>query len=205
MNLKEAKAHALETLKLERDFVRTFGKLTATQTWRDAIAAADAVAEFDAQEEASAAPEAEATSVAEEMTAAPESAEASKVSAEELETLSVLSQHPEKVVEDSFIAFWEAEPDPILPQPLDSLPELDVAWGDASKTATPAPVAVYPMVILLLMLWALVQMLLLGGKALCWVLAKAGQWLDDLAQAQLEHCRESIPEPPSRNLALAAS
>ena len=46
MKLKEAKIYALDELKLERDFVRSFGKLTATQTWLDAIAAVEAASEI---------------------------------------------------------------------------------------------------------------------------------------------------------------
>ena len=163
MNRTEAKAYALEVLGLDRDHVRQFGNLSRTQTWLDAIAA------FETQ---------------------PEPAQLEENSLSSFEDVSATIVLPEKVApEDSFMAFWEAEPDPVVPQPLAGLPELDEAWDEPE---TPAPVVFYPVVIFLMMLWALVQVLLLGGKALCWMLAGVSQWLDGLAQGRLERQREPV-------------
>ena len=174
MNRTEAKVYVLDVLGLDRDHVRQFGNLSRTQTWLDAIAAFEAASELTETEDISleAVTEASAT----------------------------ISLPEEPTPENSFITFWEAEPDPVVPQPLACLPELDEAWDEP---ATPAPV-VYPIVILLMMLWAFVQVLLLGCKALCWGLAEVGQWLDSLAQARLERQRAVSVETAS-GLVLALS
>jgi len=168
MNRTEAKAYAIDELGLDRDQVRQFGNLSRTQTWLDAIAALEAASEPTETEE---------------------------ISLDALTDASATIVLPwEATPEDSFITFWEAEPEPVVPQPLACLPELDEAWDEP---AAPSPV-VYPIVILLMMLWALVQVLLLGGKALCWVLAGVAERLDGLAQGRLEDRREpalgSIPD-----------
>ena len=93
---------------------------------------------------------------------------------------------------DSLIAFWESEPEPVFPQPLTVLSSLDEAWGDPEpRSSATAAVVVYPLVIVLMMFWALVQVLLLGGKALCWLLTGLAERLDAFAQERLQRRRES--------------
>jgi len=130
MNRTEAKAYVLNELGLDRDHVRQFGNLSRTQTWLDAIAAFEA---------------------------ASEPTETEDISLDVLADSSAAIVLPwELTPEDSFITFWEAEPEPVVPQSLACLPELDEAWDEP---IAPAPV-VYPVVIALLMLWAALQLLL---------------------------------------------
>lgn len=165
MNRNEAKAYALNELGLDRDTVRQFGNLSRTQTWLDAISAHESESE---------------------------PAETDDIRLEALaEAPAELMRPGEAALEDGFITFWESDPEPVLPQPLAGLPALDEAWDDPEpdSPATP-PVLVYPIVIALMMLWAWVQLLLLGGKALCWLLSGIATGLDAIAQERLQRQRE---------------
>ena len=193
MNLKEAKTYALDELRLERDFVRTFGKLTATQTWIDAIAAVEAAADDDILDLLSSdellVVEVEATEIAQPHVAE-ETASASTEEATE--------------PNDSLIAFWESEPEQTPQQPLAVLPPLDEAWDEPEpRSPGAAAVVVYPLVIVLMMLWATVQVLLLSGQALCWVLTRTAEWLDVIAQKRLQQHRESARAPAGAELTFA--
>ena len=183
MNLKEAKTYALDELKLEKDFVRTFGKLTTTQAWLDAIAAVEAAATISL----------EAVFVEDEAAAATAVEETAELSLEALEDASAAIPLPwEAAPENSLIAFWESEPEQAPQQPLAVLPPLDEAWDDPEpRSPGPAAVVVYPVVIALMMLWAMVQVLLLGGKGVCWVLTQTAERLDTMAQKRLKEHRES--------------
>ncbi len=195
MNLKEAKTYALDELCLERDFVRTFGKLTATQTWLDAIAAVEEAANDDlldllGPDELSVV-EVEATEIAQPYVAE-ETASASTEEATE--------------PNDSLIAFWESEPEQAPQQPLAVLPPLDEAWDEPEPHSPGASaVVVYPLVIVLMMLWATVQVLLLSGKAVCWVLTQTAERLDVMAQKRLQQHRESTLAPAGTEMTFAMS
>jgi hypothetical protein len=179
MNRNEAKTYVLDVLGLDRDQVRQFGNLSRTQTWLDAISAHESESE---------------------------PAETDDIRLEALaEAPAELMRPGEAAPEDSFITFWDAEPEPVFPQPLAGLPALDEAWDDPEpdSPATP-PVLVYPIVIALMMLWAWVQLLLLGGKAICWFLSGIATGLDAMAQERLQRQREFALEP-SQGLAFAVS
>ncbi len=189
MNLKEAKTYALDELRLERDFVRTFGKLTATQTWLDAIVAVEEAANDDllnllGPDELSVV-EVEATEIAQ-----PHVEAAASASAEE-------ATEPN----DSLIAFWESEPEQVSQQPLAVLPPLDEAWDEPDPHSPgSSAVIVYPLIIVLMMLWATVQVLLLSGKAVCWVLTQTAERLDAIAQQRLQQHRDSARAPAGAEL-----
>ena len=163
MNRTEAKAYALEVLGLDRDYVRQFGNLSRTQTWLDAIAAFEETSELI------------------------ETAEIGLDSLAEASATIVLPWEP--TPEESFITFWEAEPEPVVTQPLACLPELDEAWDEF---ATPAPV-VYPVVILLMMLWAVLQLLLLVAGWIVTGLTALANYLDAAATRRLE-ANSLLPE-----------
>jgi hypothetical protein len=177
MNRTEAKAYALDELGLDRDQVRQFGNLSRTQTWLDAIAA-----------QASGGIAAQASGG---IAAAESESEPAETAAPSLETLALASAELrlpwETMPEDSFITFWESDPEPVLPQPLTVLSALDGAWDDPEPdSAATSLVMVYPIVIAVIMLWALVQLLLLGGKAICWLLSGIATGLDAIAQERLQ-------------------
>ena len=217
MNLKEAKIYALDELKLERDFVRTFGKLTATQTWLDAVSAVEAaqaasetpedirVTCFIEATDGTAEPDfeeaAEPLARAESDEAAASVAVEAAIEPAELILISEATAPPE----DSLIAFWESEPEQVVPQPLTVLLPLDEAWDDPEpRNSGTAAVVVYPLVVILMMLWAIVQVLLLGGKVVCWMLTQTAQRLDAMAQERLQRQRESdrAPAGPAMSLAI---
>ena len=163
MNRAQAKTYALEALGLDRDYVRQFGNLSRTQTWLDAIAAFEA---------------------------ASESTETEEISLESLAEASATIPLPgESAPEESFITFWEAEPEPVVPQPLACLPELDEAWDEP---AAPAQV-VYPVVIALLMFWAILQLLLLLTGWIVTGLTALANGLDAAATQRLE-ANSLLPE-----------
>ena len=190
MKLKEAKTYALDKLKLERNFVRTFGKLTATQTWLDAIAAVEETSDDDILDLLGSD---ELPVVAVEATdeLPVVAVEATEVAEPHVEAAASASTEEATEPNDTLLAFWESEPEQ-APQPLAVLPPLDKAWDDPEpRSPGAAAVVVYPLVIALMMLWATVQVLLLGGKALCWVLSQAAEQLDVMAQKYLQQHRES--------------
>ena len=159
-------SYAIDELGLDRDHVRQFGNLSRTQTWLDAIAAFEA---------------------------APEPTETEDISLEALADASATIVLPwEAAPEDSFITFWEAEPEPVVPQPLACLPELDEAWDEP---AAPAPV-VYPVVIALLMLWAILQLLLLLTGWIVTGLTALANYLDAAVTRRLE-TNSPLPERQS--------
>ncbi len=163
MNRTEAKAYALDELGLYRDHVRQFGNLSRTQTWLDAIAAFEA---------------------------ASEPTETEDISLESLAEASATITLPwASIPEESFITFWDAEFDPVAPQPLDCLLELDEA---CDEPVAPAPV-VYPLVIALLMLWAILQLLLLVTGWIVTGLTAFANFLDVAATRRLE-ANSLLPE-----------
>ena len=187
MNRNEAKAYALNELGLDREYVRQFGNLSRTQTWLDAIAA-QASGGIAAQEEAIATHEDE---IAPRKTMIVEVTPAIAI--------------PEPAAQDnSFETFWDSAPALLQPQPLINVSALDGDWDEPEPPASPASdVIVYPIVIGLMMLWAIVQLLLLGGKALCWLLSGIATGLDAMAQERLQRQRESALQPaPALVLAL---
>ena len=124
MNRTEAKAYALNELGLDHDFVRQFGNLSRTQTWLDAIAAQA-------------------------------SEGIASVEGSEPDLVPVPPNAPSSPTSLSFEAFWESPAVAFNPHPLTSISSLDEDW-DSSPDSTPAPdeVIFYPIVIALLMLWA---------------------------------------------------
>ncbi len=165
MNRTEAKAYALKELGLGRDQVRQFGNLSRTQTWLDAIAA-----------QASEGSTATAANDPSDPPTEPDPV-------------------PVPLTDLSFEAFWESPDVSLNPQPLTSISALDQDWEDIlTPTSAPEPVAFYPIVIALLMLWAMVQLLLLLGHWIGLGLTVLADTLDAVASRRLA----VVGPPPSR-------
>ena len=199
MNRNEAKAYALNELGLDRDTVRQFGNLSRTQTWLDAIAAQasggiaaqasegiaahdDAIAtqedEIAAEEEAIAAHDDEIATHEDEI------APCQTMIVEETPGIAI----PDPAAQDnSFESFWDSAPALLQPQPLLNVSALDGDWDEPEPPASQASdVIVYPIVIGLLMLWAMVQLLLLAGRGIAKGLTALANALDAAATRQLE-------------------
>ena len=205
MKLKEAKTYALDKLKLERNFVRTFGKLTATQTWLDAIAAVEETSDDDILDLLGSD---ELPVVAVEATdeLPVVAVEATEVAEPHVEAAASASTEEATEPNDTLIAFWESALEQAPQQPLAVLPPLDEAWDDPEpRSPGAAAVVVYPVVIALMMLWATVQVLLLSSQALCWVLTQTAERLDIMVQKRLQQHRESALAPAEPEMTFAAA
>ena len=198
MNRNEAKAYALNELGLDRDTVRQFGNLSRTQTWLDAIAAqaSGGIAAHDAaiatrktmivevtpaiaaQEEAIAAHDDEIATHEDEI------APCQTMIVEETPGIAI----PDPAAQDnSFESFWDSAPALLQPQPLVNVSVLDGDWDEPEPPVSPASdVIVYPIVIGLLMLWAMVQLLLLAGRGIAKALTALANTVDAAATRQLE-------------------
>ena len=184
MNRTEAKAYALNELGLDRDTVRQFGNLSRTQTWLDAIAAQ--ASGGIAAEEASNAHKAMSVEVTlvEDVTDVEATLE---------------SAIPEPVPQgDSFETFWDSAPVLLHPQPLVNVSALDGDWDEPQlPTAQVSEVIVYPIVIGLLMLWAMVQLLLLVSRGLAIGLTALANRLDAAATHRLNTASSQLLPPPN--------
>ena len=170
MNRTEAKAYALNELGLDRYTVRQFGNLSRTQTWLDAIAA-----------------QASGGIASQEALAANEAMIVAETS---------IAQEP-VALDTSFETFWDSAPALLQPQPLVNVSALDEDWDDL-QAQTPASdeVILYPLVIVLLMLWAILQLLLLVTGWVVTGLTAFANYLDDAATRRLE----AVSRPPNRQL-----
>jgi len=184
MNRNEAKAYALNELGLDRDTVRQFGNLSRTQTWLDAIAA-QASGGIAAQEEAIATHEDEIA--AQEEAIATHDDEIAPCQTMIVETTPGIAIPDPAAQDTSFDTFWDSAPVLLQPQPLINVSALDGDWDEPEPPASQASeVIVYPIVIGLLMLWAIVQLLLLAGRGIAQGLTALANALDAAATRQLE-------------------
>jgi hypothetical protein len=189
MNRNEAKAYALNELGLDRDTVRQFGNLSRTQTWLDAIAA-QASGGIAAQEEAIAAEEEAIAAHDDEIaTHKDEIAPCQTMIVKVTPAIAI----PEPATQDtSFESFWDSAPALLQPQPLLNISVLDGDWDEPEPPASQASeVIIYPIVIGLLLLWAIVQLLLLAGRGIA-------QGLTTLANALDAAARHRLQAEPSR-------
>jgi hypothetical protein len=103
-----------------------------------------------------------------------------------IEVTPAIAIHEPTSLDNSFEAFWDSAPALLHPHSLINVSALDGDWDDPEfPTSQASEVIVYPIVIGLLMLWAIVQLLLLAGHGIAQGLTALANALDAAASRRL--------------------